>query len=216
MTAVMAGLGLPMKLSSMARMMKNMTDASTSSWKCLINMALYSMLESVLSKQPSMTFLGCAYDKNGANPGTAKVSEVHNMPSPETSTQLQKFLSMVTYLSPFVPSLSSLTAPLCELFKKGTESTWNQSHKEAFDTVKCLVCTDTSTGHFNVHKPIPIQVDTSWKCLSTTLLQDGQPDAFFSKVLTLAEQHYANIEYEMHACVSGVEWFHMFWPCIHC
>ena len=37
------------------------------------------------------------------------------MPAPETATQLQKFLRLVTYLPPFIPSLSSFTAPLCGL-----------------------------------------------------------------------------------------------------
>ena len=42
---------------------------------------------------------------------TLKVRTVHKMPAPEAATQLQKFLRLVTYLSPFIPSLSPFTAP---------------------------------------------------------------------------------------------------------
>ena len=70
-------------------------------------------------KQPSMTFFGCVYDKDGAYPDPAKVSVVQNMPPSETPTQLKMFLSMVTYLSPFLPSLLSFTAPLYKLIQEG-------------------------------------------------------------------------------------------------
>ena len=55
------------------------------------------------------------------------------MLAPKTATQLQKFLGLVTYLSPFIPSFSSFTASLCGLLKKGTEFFWNNSYQEAFD-----------------------------------------------------------------------------------
>ena len=61
----------------------------------------------------------------------------------------------------------------------------NLSYQEAFDTVKFLVCTDTTTlRYFNVHKPITIQIDASWKGLGATLLQGGLPVVFVPKVIT--------------------------------
>ena len=90
-------------------------------------------------KQLYITFSACIYDANGAHSDPGKVSTVHNMPVPKTATQLQKFLSMVTYLSPFVPSLSYFTTPLWEIVKKGTEFIWNESYQEAFDTIKSMV-----------------------------------------------------------------------------
>ena len=82
---------------------------------------------------------GWVYDAKGAHPDPEKVSAVHMMPAHETATQLQKFLGLVTYLSSFIPSLSSFTAPLCELLKKATEFIWNNNYQEAFDKVKSMV-----------------------------------------------------------------------------
>ena len=84
---------------------------------------------------------------------------VHKMPAPETATQLQKLLRLVTYLSPYIPSLSSFTAPLCGLLKKETEFIWNNSYQEAFDKVKSMACKDTTLWYFYVHKPVTVQVD---------------------------------------------------------
>ena len=156
-------------------------------------------------KQTSIVFLGYVYDANGAHPYPEKVSSVHEMPAPETATQLKKFLRLVTYLSPFIPSLFSFTAPLCGLLKKGTEFIWNNSYKDAFDNVKSMVWKDTTLQFFDIQNPVTVQVDTSQKGLGAALLQDGCPVAFASKALTPVEQCYANIECELLACVFRAE-----------
>ena len=96
-------------------------------------------------KQDSVTFFGTVYNADGAHPDHKKVDAVHQMPSPETPSQLQQFLGMVTYLSPFIPSLSTHTAPLQELLKKDSEFIWNTSYQEAFDKIKELVCKNTTS-----------------------------------------------------------------------
>ena len=150
-------------------------------------------------------FFRCVYDANGAHPDPKKVSAVHKMSAPGTATQLQKFLRLVSYLSPFIPSLSSFTVPLHEQLKTGTEFIWNNPYQEAFDKVKSMVCKDTTVWSFDVYKPATVQVDASQKGLGATLLQGGCPVAFTSKALTPVEQCYANIEHELLACVFGAE-----------
>ena len=157
-------------------------------------------------KQPSIKFFGWIYDRDGAHPDPSKVAAIHNMPAPETPSQLQKFLGMVTYLSPFVPSLS-FTAPLHGLLKKDAEFIWNETYQDAFDSVKSLVCSDTTLCYFDVCRPVIIQVDASKKGLGAALPQDGCPVAFTSKVLTPTKQCYVNIKHELLTCVFGAEWF---------
>ena len=161
-------------------------------------------------KATSVTFFGTVYDKDGAHPDPKKVEAIHKMPPPEGPQELQKFLGMTTYLSPFIPSLSTLTAPLRELLQKDSEFTWNNSYGEAFDKVKQMVCKDTTLRYFDANKSVVIQVDASQKGLGAALLQDGCPVAFASKALTPVEQRYANIEREMLACVFGAERFHTY------
>ena len=161
-------------------------------------------------KASSVTFFGTVYDKDGAHPDPKKVEAIHRMPAPQDPQELQRFLGMITYLSPFIPSLSTFTAPLRELLHKDTEFTWNDSYQSAFNTIKKMVCKDTTLRYFDVEKPIIIQVDASLKGLGAALLQDGRPIAFASKALTPTEQRYANIEREMLACVFGAERFHTY------
>ena len=69
-------------------------------------------------KHPSIKFFCWIYDKDSAHLDPSKVAAIHNMLALEMPSQLQKFLGMVIYLSPFVPSLSSFTVPLHGLLKK--------------------------------------------------------------------------------------------------
>ena len=84
-------------------------------------------------KAPAINFFGCLYDANGVHPDPEKVDAVHALPAPTNVTELQEFLSMVTYLSPFIRGLSTLTAPLQELLKKDANFTWNASYESAFE-----------------------------------------------------------------------------------
>ena len=51
---------------------------------------------------------------------------------------------MVTYLSPFIPGLSTVTAPLPELLKKDAEFRWDTYYQTAFQCVKDVVVSDTT------------------------------------------------------------------------
>ena len=102
-------------------------------------------------KKDSVTFFGTVYDADGVHPDPKKVDAVHQMPPPETSSQLQQYKGIVTYLSPFIQSLSTHTASLWELLKKDSEFKWNTSYQEAFDRIKELVCKDT-TLHYLMYR----------------------------------------------------------------
>ena len=95
-------------------------------------------------KKDSIKFFGCVYDKHGAHPDPAKVSAIKEMPAPQTKGELQSFLGMVTYLSPFIPQLSSHTAMLRGLLKDNVEYKWNATYQVAFDKLKSLVCENTT------------------------------------------------------------------------
>ena len=69
-------------------------------------------LQKMHMKAQAVNFFGCLYDANGIHPDPGKVDAVHALPAPTNVTELQEFLGLVTYLSPFIPGLSTLTAPL--------------------------------------------------------------------------------------------------------
>ena len=112
---------------------------------------------------------------------------------------------MVTYLSSFMPGLSTVTAPLCELLKKDIDFTWNHTYDATFQHVKDAVISDTTLQYFDPSLPMIIQVDALQVGLGAALLQNNKPIVFASKALTETKHHYASIEREMLAVVFGAE-----------
>ena len=138
-------------------------------------------------KAQAVNFFGCLYDANGIHPDPGKVDAVHALPSPTNITELQEFLGLVTYLSPFIPGLSTMTDPLRELLKKDTDFSWNRTYDTTFEWIKEAVISDTTLRYFNPSLPMTIQVDASQVGLGAALLQNGKPVAFASKALTETE-----------------------------
>ena len=99
---------------------------------------------------------------------------------------------MVTYLTPFIPQLSSHTAMLRGLLKNDVEYSSNAVYQVTFDKLKLLVCEYITFRYFNMKKPVTIQVNAPSKGLGATLIQDDDLVSFALKVLTPTEQHYVN------------------------
>ena len=158
-------------------------------------------------KAQAINFFGCLYNTDGVHPYQGKVNVVHTLPAPKSITKLQEFLGLVTYFSPFIPGLSTLTAPLCELLKKDTDFIWNCIYDAAFQQVKEAVISDTTLRYFDPLLPETIQVDASQLGLGAALLQNGKPVALASKALTKTECWYMNIERKMLAPIFRAERF---------
>ena len=156
-------------------------------------------------KVPMVKSFGCLYNESGVHPDPEKVDATHALPTPTNITELKKFLGMVTYLSPFIPGLCTLAAPLHEPLMKDAEFSWDACYQTAFQCVKDAVVSDTTLQYHDASCPITVQADVSQVRPGAALLQDNKPVAFFSKALTEVECHYANIECEMLAAVFVAE-----------
>ena len=76
-------------------------------------------------KQEKIKFYGVICGEGGVQPDPDKVSALKKMAPPCSTQELQTFLGLATYMGPFIPSLSTLTAPLQELVKDGNTFDWN-------------------------------------------------------------------------------------------
>lgn len=160
--------------------------------------------------QRQVSFFGNIYSSSGVSPDPAKVNAIQQIKRPSNVKELQSFLGLVTYLGPYIPKLSELTAPLRVLLQKDSAFQWHTEQEIAFETIKEQICKSTTLSYFQPSKPTVIQVDASQNSLGAALVQDGRPIAFASKSLTPTEKRYANIERELLACVFGAERFHTY------
>ncbi len=161
-------------------------------------------------KIPKVLFFGMVYDKTGIHSDPKKVDAIKALDAPTNVDQLHTFLGLATYMSAFIPSMSTLTAPLRELLKKGVQFIWSETHQRSFEAIKSAICEHTALVYYNPNKPATIQVDASMEGLGAALVQEHGVVAFASKSLTDTEKRYANIEREMLAVVFGCERFHYY------
>ena len=144
--------------------------------------------DKVQFKRDKVPFIGHVASKDGLCIDPEKVKAIVEMPAPQDVAGIQRLLGFAQYLSKFLPRLSDVTKPLRELTQKDAVWIWEQPQQNALDTLKQMA----PVLHFySLHDEITIQCDASQSGLGAALLQNGQPVAYSSRALTLAETHYA-------------------------
>lgn len=161
-------------------------------------------------KKNKVKYMGRIVSGDGITPDASKVKAITEMPAPQDVKGVQRLLGMMNFLSPFIPNMSTLTAPLRELLKKDVQWNWTHEHTQALKKVKTILGGMPVLKIFDSKKKTIIQCDASSKGLGACLLQDSQPIAYASRSLTETEQNYAQIEKELLAIVFAAEHFHQF------
>ena len=155
-------------------------------------------------------FVGHVITKNGLKPDQSKIEAILNMPVPQCTKDLERFLGMINYLGKFIPQLSEITAPLRELLKQDVEWQWMKQHQDAIDKLKEMVTKSPVLVFYDVNKPVTVSCDSSKSGIGICLLQEGKPVAYGSRTMTECEQRYSQIEKELLAVVFALEHFHYY------
>lgn len=155
-------------------------------------------------------YLGHKISDKGILPDDGHISAIKNMPEPQNTKDLERFLGLITYLGSFIPNLSEKTQVLRELLNKEVEWHWELRQQRCFEQLKqCLVSPPTLT-FYRLDRPVTLSVDASKNGLGCCLLQDDRPVGYGSKSLTKTERAYAQIEKELYACVFACEKFYSY------
>ena len=158
-------------------------------------------------KLDSVTYMGHVIGKEGVKPDPEKIRAIINMERPVDVQAVQRLLGMVTYLSKFLPQLSSVCEPLRRLTDHDAVFEWLPQHDDAFTEVKQLLTKAPILRYYDVTKPVEIESDSSSVGLGAVISQEGRPIAYASRALTQTERNYAQIEKECLSLVFATERF---------
>ncbi len=107
---------------------------------------------------PEVDYVGHVLSDRGVKLSPDKVAALVNMSQPELIPQVQTLLGMVMYTCTFLPNLSTMTEPLCELIKEGASRDlvwhWDSCHQMAFEQVKEAMASAPVLGYYTMTKPI--------------------------------------------------------------
>lgn len=146
----------------------------------------------------------------GVRPDNDKIQALESIKCPDNKKDLLTFLGMVTYLSRFLPNLSTISEPLRNLCKENVKWHWSKQQDSAFMKLKEMIKESPCLAYFDLDKKITIECDASEKGLGAVLLQEGKPVIYASKTLSSAEKKYAQIEKEALAILFACKRFEQF------
>lgn len=160
--------------------------------------------------KPEINFFGTRYTNKGTTPDLSKINDLHNMPSPSSKEELQKFLGLMTYLSPYIPHYSAQSQRIRDLTKEDVPFQWEEDHEMVYQHLKKQISPDSTLSYYNPSQTVTLEVDASQKGLGAALIQNDKVIAFASKTLTPTQANYSNIEREALGLVHGVQRFHTY------
>ena len=161
-------------------------------------------------KLDSVAYMGHILSAQGLSPDPDKVRAVVAMPPPTDVQGVQRLIGVFTYLSKFMPRLSTVCEPLRRLTDKDGEFDWMPQHDKALSTIKALITQAPVLHFYDVNKDVTIECDSSDVGLGAVLMQDLHLTAYASRALTPTERNYAQIEKECLAIVYATERFEQY------
>ncbi|XP_003729725.2 uncharacterized protein K02A2.6-like [Strongylocentrotus purpuratus] len=157
-----------------------------------------------------ISFLGHIVSNSGLKADPSKIDAILNMSSPTCKDDIHRLRGMVNYLARYLPKLSDVMKPLNDLTHNNSAWTWDSNHDKAFRLLKEMLIQAPVLAFYNQSKPLQIQTDASATGLGAVMLQDGQPIAYASRMLSDPETRYSVIEKEMLAIVFALEKWNQF------
>ena len=170
-----------------------------------------------------LDFLGHHILHCGIEANTLKVDKILHWPIPHNPTNVCSFLSLVWYISVFLPKLADFTCILTPLTTKESccnFPTWNAEHQATFDAIKSLIISReclTTIDHTNLgdnkvfvtcdasdwRTGVTLSVGTSWEL--------AHPVAFNSMQLKGPEKDYLVHEKKLLSIICTLKKW-----CSHC
>ena len=86
--------------------------------------------------QTSVTFLGHSIDGKGISPDPKKTDTISKMALPKSTTELRRFMGMVTQLGKFSTQIADMTKPMRELLSTNEPGTADQLKRKHLQRLK--------------------------------------------------------------------------------
>ena len=160
--------------------------------------------------QERVSFLGHVISADGVAVQQHKVDAVAQWPTPQSVSDVRRFLGLTSYYRRFVSGFSGLAAPLSDLTRKDTAFVWGDKEAAAFAQLKAALQSAPVLLTPDNAKPYTLHTDASGYAVGATLSQqnaDGvlQPVAFLSKKMSAAQRNYPVHEWELLAVMEALK-----------
>ena len=141
-----------------------------------------------------VTYLGHVISADGLKPSEQRVKEIVKIPTPENVKQLESFIGKLNYYGKFLPSFSTICAPLNRLHRQDVEWNWSAEWDQAFIQLKEMLTQKSRLVHYDPTRPITLAADASSYGIGAVISQRApggteEPIAFACITLTSTEKN---------------------------
>ena len=160
-------------------------------------------------------YLGHKIDSRGVHTTTSKVDAIQKAPVPCNAQQLRSFLGLLHYYGKFIPNLSLLLHSLNRLLQASMEWKWDEQCDKSFrEAIEKLVSAPV-LAHYDPSKKLKLAADAfqyGIRGVLSHVFANGYewPIVYASRMLSKAEQQYAQIDKEALCLIFGVQRFHQY------
>lgn len=161
----------------------------------------------------NIKFLGHVVDSNGVRLDDDRIKDLLNLPLPKTKNDVEKYMGVVNYCSPFLGTeFSSIVAPLTDLVRsKQQKIEWGELQQKAIEKLKRLLTTAPTLKLFENGRETMVITDGSCRGVGAALLQKhGQtwyPVAYLSKKFNDTQSRWNTSQHELFALVLAlIKW----------
>ena len=168
-------------------------------------------------------YLGHLIGAGGLTPHEAKIATIRDLRTPTNVSELKSVLGFCNYYRVYLPSFSTLCAPLNELLKKGVPWEWTPARAQAYQALKDGLCQEgNGLRRFSTAADVVTTVYTDWSGVGVgaVLAQKGPDEvehmvACISRSLNKHERNYSSYAGEMLGAVWAVKTFRQYLHGLH-
>ena len=84
-------------------------------------------------------FLGLNISADGIEATDDHIKTVQNFKTPNSTSQLRRFLGLTSWMRKFIPNYSYIAHSLYQLLKKNVKWVWTDEQQKAFDSLKAAL-----------------------------------------------------------------------------
>lgn len=151
----------------------------------------------------TINLLGYQISHKTIKPDPSRLEPLKNLPPPKDTASLRRTLGMFSHYASLIPEYAAKVIPLAR-----TSFPLSLEGLQAFETIKQNVI-DSVVSCIDPKEQFIVETDASENTIAATLTQSNRPVAFFSRILSPAEQRHSSVEKEAQAIVEALrKWRH--------
>ncbi|XP_054287969.1 uncharacterized protein LOC129003695 [Macrosteles quadrilineatus] len=151
----------------------------------------------------SINLLGYHISNKTIKPDPSRLDPLKNLPPPRDTASLRRTLGMFSHYASLIPDYATKVIPLAR-----TTFPLSKAGLQSFETIKSEII-GSVVSCIDPEAQFIVETDASESTIAATLTQSNRPVAFFSRILSPAEQRHSSVEKEAQAIVEALrKWRH--------